>query len=196
MLSTLNVIILHENLWKKIHVNFYSLQNVHTGGRRKIKSSCVIPRVMHFAEKNCESESWYFIPISLQERRSFQQNHTPVCNGMKFMAQESIMRPTQPPLRWVPGALSLWVKRTRREDNHLNPPSTELKEWVELHLNNPIRLQGMVFSLKKAKRQLHIYIPYNRPSIEAATSFQWRVTKCSYEERTIPSIITFLVVYC
>jgi len=38
------------------------------------------------------------------------------------------LRPTQPPIQWVPGALSLGVKR---------PSSAEVKEWVELYLHSP-----------------------------------------------------------
>jgi hypothetical protein len=36
--------------------------------------------------------------------------------------------PTQPPIQWVPGALSLGVKRPRREADHSPPSSAEVKE--------------------------------------------------------------------
>jgi hypothetical protein len=35
--------------------------------------------------------------------------------------------PTQPPIQWVPGALSLGVKRLGYEDDHSPPPSSEVK---------------------------------------------------------------------
>jgi hypothetical protein len=35
---------------------------------------------------------------------------------------------TQPPIHWVPGAVSLGVKRPGRESNHSPPSSTEVKE--------------------------------------------------------------------
>jgi hypothetical protein len=35
--------------------------------------------------------------------------------------------PTQPPLQWVPGALSLSVKRLRREADHSPPSGAEVK---------------------------------------------------------------------
>jgi hypothetical protein len=38
------------------------------------------------------------------------------------------MGPTQPPLQWVPGALSLGVKRPEHEAEHLPPSSAEVKE--------------------------------------------------------------------
>jgi hypothetical protein len=41
--------------------------------------------------------------------------------------------PTQLPIEWVPGALSLGVKRPGREADHSHPSSAEDKnEWVEL----------------------------------------------------------------
>jgi hypothetical protein len=50
---------------------------------RENKGSLVMSRVMHFSEKNCESESLYFIPICLPDRQSFQHHHTPVDNCVK-----------------------------------------------------------------------------------------------------------------
>jgi hypothetical protein len=35
--------------------------------------------------------------------------------------------PTQPPIQWVPGTLSLGVKRPAREADHSPPPSAEVK---------------------------------------------------------------------
>jgi hypothetical protein len=43
---------------------------------------------------------------------------------------------TQPPIQWVPGALSLGVKRPRREADHSPPSSAEVKEWVELYIHS------------------------------------------------------------
>jgi hypothetical protein len=53
---------------------------------------------------------------------------------------------TQPPIQWVPGALSLRVKRPGREADHSPPSSAEVKEWVELYLHSPIRFHGVVLS--------------------------------------------------
>jgi hypothetical protein len=44
---------------------------------------------------------------------------------------------TQPPIQWVPGALSLGVKRPLREADHSPPSSAEVKKWVELYLHSP-----------------------------------------------------------
>jgi hypothetical protein len=45
--------------------------------------------------------------------------------------------PTQFPTQWVPGALSLGVKRLGHEADHSPPSSAEVKEWVELYLHSP-----------------------------------------------------------
>jgi hypothetical protein len=44
-------------------------------------------------------------------------------------ASRPALGPTQPPMQWVPGALSLGVKRLGREADQ-SPPSTEVKECV------------------------------------------------------------------
>jgi hypothetical protein len=60
-------------------------------------------------------------------------------------ASRTALGPTQPPIQWVPGALSLGVKRPEREDEHSPPSSAEVK-CVELYLHSPIRLHGVVLS--------------------------------------------------
>jgi hypothetical protein len=52
-------------------------------------------------------------------------------------ASRTALGPTQPPIQWVPGALSLGVKRPGREADHSLPSSAEIKEWVELYLHSP-----------------------------------------------------------
>jgi hypothetical protein len=41
---------------------------------------------------------------------------------------KTALGPTQPPIQWVPGALSLGVKRSEREADHSPPFSAEVKE--------------------------------------------------------------------
>jgi hypothetical protein len=45
--------------------------------------------------------------------------------------------PTQPPIRWVSGAVFLGVKRLGREADHSLPPTVEVKEFVKLYLHSP-----------------------------------------------------------
>jgi hypothetical protein len=43
-------------------------------------------------------------------------------------ASRPALGPTQPPIHWIPEALSLGVKRPGREVNHSPPSSAEVKE--------------------------------------------------------------------
>jgi hypothetical protein len=61
-------------------------------------------------------------------------------------ASRTALEPTQPPIQWVSGVLSLGVKRPGREADHLPPSSAEVKECVELYLYTPVRLHGMELS--------------------------------------------------
>jgi hypothetical protein len=63
-----------------------------------------------------------------------------------FAASSQVLRPTQPPIQWIPGALSLGVKRPGRETDYSHPSSAEVKECVELYLHSSKRLHGVVFS--------------------------------------------------
>jgi hypothetical protein len=44
------------------------------------------------------------------------------------MVSRTALGPTQPPIQWVPGAVSLGVKRPGREADHSPPSSAEVKE--------------------------------------------------------------------
>jgi hypothetical protein len=52
-------------------------------------------------------------------------------------ASRMALGPTQSPIQWVAGALSLGVKRPRREADHSPPSRAEVKECVELYLHSP-----------------------------------------------------------
>jgi hypothetical protein len=54
--------------------------------------------------------------------------------------------PTQPPIQWVPGALSLGAKRPRREADHSPPSSAEVKNAWSYTPIPPVRLHGVVLN--------------------------------------------------
>jgi hypothetical protein len=51
-------------------------------------------------------------------------------------ASRPALGPTQPPVKWVPGALSQGVKRPGCEAHHSHPSSAGDKECVELYLHS------------------------------------------------------------
>jgi hypothetical protein len=57
-----------------------------------------------------------------------------------------VLGPTQPPIHWVPGDVSLEVKWPGHEADHSPPPSAEVKECLELYCHSPVHLCGMVLS--------------------------------------------------
>jgi hypothetical protein len=69
-------------------------------------------------------------------------------------ASKPALGPTQPPIQWVPGALSLGVKRLGRESGHSPASSAEVKEWVELYLHFPNMPSWRDAQLRFAQGQL------------------------------------------
>jgi hypothetical protein len=53
---------------------------------------------------------------------------------------------TQPPIQWVPGALSLGVKRPGRGGDHSHPSSAEVKNTWSYTSPPPIRIHGTVLT--------------------------------------------------
>jgi hypothetical protein len=54
--------------------------------------------------------------------------------------------PTQPPIQWVSGALSLGVKQPRREVYHSPPSSAEVKNAWNYTSTPPVHLHVVVLS--------------------------------------------------
>jgi hypothetical protein len=65
-------------------------------------------------------------------------------------ASRTAMGPTQSPIQWVPGALSLGVKQLGREADYSPPSSAKIKDFVELYLNSPSMPSWHGAQLKKA----------------------------------------------
>jgi hypothetical protein len=56
------------------------------------------------------------------------------------------LEPTQPPNQWVPGYLSLGVKRPGRKADHSPPSSAEVKNAWSYTSTPPIYLHGVVLN--------------------------------------------------
>jgi hypothetical protein len=61
-------------------------------------------------------------------------------------ASRTVLELTQPPTQWVPGTLSLGVKRPGREAGHSSPSSAEVKNMWSCTCTPPVRLHGVVLS--------------------------------------------------
>jgi hypothetical protein len=86
-------------------------------------------------------------------------------------AFRTALGPTQPPIQWVRGALSLEVKRPVREADHSPPSSAKVKEWVELYFHSPNTTSWRGSLLKKHRDYFTLlYILY--PEDEAMNSLK------------------------
>jgi hypothetical protein len=61
-------------------------------------------------------------------------------------ASRTALGPTEPPIQWVPGPLSLEVKRPGREADNSPPSSAEVKNAWSYTSTPPIRLHGVLLS--------------------------------------------------
>jgi hypothetical protein len=77
-------------------------------------------------------------------------------------ASRKALGPTQPPIQWVPGAISLVIKGPGREADHSPPSSAEVEECMALYLHSPNTPSWCGVQLKKAQGQLYLYLTYNR----------------------------------
>jgi hypothetical protein len=57
--------------------------------------------------------------------------------SLSTTASGTTLGPTQPPIEWVSGPLSLRLKRPGREADHSPPSTAEVKECVELYIQTP-----------------------------------------------------------
>jgi hypothetical protein len=62
---------------------------------------------------------------------------------------------TQPPIQWLPGALSLGVKQLKRETGHSPPSSAEVKNAWSYTFNSQYELK--VWCSVKVDGQLYLY---------------------------------------
>jgi hypothetical protein len=58
----------------------------------------------------------------------------------------------QPPIQWVPGALSQGLKVPGRDADHSSPSSAEVKECAELYLHSPTTPSWRGAQLKRKHR--------------------------------------------
>jgi hypothetical protein len=86
---------------------------------------------------NCLFQCFLALGYGLEDRGSRVQFPAGLGIFLFTTASGTALGPTQPPIQWVEGALSLVIKRPGRETDHLPPSSAEVKECVELYLHSP-----------------------------------------------------------
>jgi hypothetical protein len=100
-------------------------------------------------------------------------------------ASSTALGPTQPPIQWVPGALSLGVKRPGREADHSLPFSAEVKEWVEPYLHSPDKPSWRGAQLKQGTTLLLLYLCLSFLTILPFCFFYLNFTFIGRSQRTV-----------
>jgi hypothetical protein len=80
-----------------------------------------------------------------------------VGNFLLNPASRPVLGPTQPPIQWISGALSLGVKRPGHESDHSLPSSGEVKNTGAI-LSLPQYAFMAWCSVKKAQGQVCLYL--------------------------------------
>jgi hypothetical protein len=80
----------------------------------------------------------------LDDRGSWVRFPEGAGNFSFITVSRTALEPTQPPIQWVPGTLSLGVKRLGCETDHSPPSSAEVKNAWSYTSTAPIRLHGIV----------------------------------------------------
>jgi hypothetical protein len=84
--------------------------------------------------------------------------------------------PTQLPIQWLPGAVSVGVKRPVRDADHSPPSSAEVKNALSYTSTPPIRLHGMVLIYKKRALSpllLNFALEYTFSKVQEKFKIQW-----------------------
>jgi hypothetical protein len=85
-----------------------------------------------------------------------------------FLFTIAPLGPTQPPIQWVPGALSLGVKRPGHEADH----SPLASAWI--YASTPsIRLHGVVPSFKKRRGKFTFTLPLHFVTVIKSIKMKW-----------------------
>jgi hypothetical protein len=111
--------------------------------------NCILGRI-----GEAEIAQWYRLRYGLDDR-GFESRQ-----GLGT-ASRPTLEPTQLLIQWVPGALSLGVKRAGREADHLPPSSAEVKNaWI--YTSTP-QYAFMAWFSVKAQGHLYLYRVGKKP---------------------------------
>jgi hypothetical protein len=82
-------------------------------------------------------QRWGLVLVVLNFRVPLPESYLVSCRSSYPSSSRTVLGPTQPPIQWERGVLSLGVKRPGCEADHSHPSRAEVKEWVELHIHSP-----------------------------------------------------------
>jgi hypothetical protein len=86
--------------------------------------------------KSCDSSVGIALGYGMDDQGSRVRFPEGAGNVLFTTVYRTVLGPTQPPIQWVRGALSLGVKWTEHAADHSPPSSAEVKESVELYLHS------------------------------------------------------------
>jgi hypothetical protein len=153
--NTVSSVLAPVEVWSGLTTPTYLTAEQHCGRAYICNNEC-LKRPFNFASKyfiineNLIFQSAQRLGYGLGDCGSRVRFPAGAGNFLFTTASRTALGPTQPPIPWVPAALSLGVKRPEREADRSPPSSAEVKECVELYLHSPIRLHGVVLSLKRS----------------------------------------------
>jgi hypothetical protein len=116
--------------------------NIHLASQ-KIFHLLLNPNV-HYRFHIIPIAQWY--SSGLQAVLSVFETQQRLGNFLSTASSRPALGPTQPPIHWVPGSLSLGVKRPDREADNSHPSSAEVKNAWSYASSLPTRLRGVVLS--------------------------------------------------
>jgi hypothetical protein len=100
------------------------------------------PASRHFlplSSKYSPQQRWTIGVLEFDSRRGLE-------NFLFTTVSRRALGPTQPPIQWVPGALSLGVQQLGHEADHSPPSCAEVKNAWSYTSTPPIHLHGVVLS--------------------------------------------------
>jgi hypothetical protein len=156
---------LHHTIWRglkplSVQYMFHWVTSVRTqaevsvrvtdgcASTHSLKHTSIILAI-NFAWRDVIAQSVYRQGYGLHDWGSRVRFPERAGNFLLTTASRTVLRPTQPPIQWAPGALASGVKRPGREANHSPPSSAEVKNAWNYASTPLIRLHGVELSLKK-----------------------------------------------
>jgi hypothetical protein len=117
---------------------------------------CVCLRHQILTSSGIHFNSYSLLIDAFSSRRMRWEHETDHALMLKHKYTVSTLGSTQPPIQWVPGALSSGVKRPRREADH-SPPANVLVKKICIYTSTPSHAFTAPCLIRWAQWQLQLY---------------------------------------